>query len=221
VKLPILCTPLSWPHFLSRPSLLFPLKVEPEPKKHPTVDDVTDVVSPLLPPGETTLAIGGLLCGNLPLPMRNSRQVSDGMPHFSHSLTPLLLAIFGIGFIAVPLLGMGLLLLAKMHHQDIGTVLFVLVAIGALYVIYRSTGTLREVRSLRFLLLSTLSTHPSSSSYSSSSCCDQRDEHTTQQDEDKEIPANTAFRHCLLHKDLPRGLINLFMLSPNIYVRGN
>jgi peptidoglycan/LPS O-acetylase OafA/YrhL len=71
-------------------------------------------------------------------------------------LTPLL-AIF-VGIIAVSLLAMGLLLLTKMHHQHIDslffTVFFALAGtIRALYVLCRSTDTLREVRSL--LLCST------------------------------------------------------------------
>jgi Ca2+/Na+ antiporter len=118
-----------------------------------------------------------------------------------------------IGIIAVSLLVMGLLLLTEMHHQDIASfakaTVFLVVAgaIRAFHVLNRSTGTLREVRSVPFLLLHSpfllfllLLPH-------SSFGCDQRDEHATEQEKDREIStakAVTGFRHCLL-QELPKG----------------
>jgi hypothetical protein len=154
-----------------------PVKEEPGPKKPPTPtdDNGTDEVAPppdVAPPPrdvyETTSAIGRLLCGYSPFGIRDltrtKRSASSPLP-CSPCLTPLLLAISGTGLIAVSLL---LLLLTKRHLQDIAffatvTVLLVLRgAIGPLDALYRSTGTLREVRFLPFLLLSVLSTHPPS-----------------------------------------------------------
>jgi hypothetical protein len=71
------------------------------------------------------------------------------LPHLPHSifyLTAPLLAIFVIGIIAVSPLGMVYLRLTKIAFVAIITVLFVMTgAIGALYVLYRSTDILREV----------------------------------------------------------------------------
>jgi hypothetical protein len=134
-----------------------------------------------------------------------------------------LLAVFVIGILAVSPLGMGLLRLTKILHQGIALVATVRVlfflagAICALHVFCHSTGTRREVPfafplalcfPLTFLFLLLL--------------LDQRDVHATEQEKDKEISAindATGFRHCLLHKDLPTGLINLSLLYPQICVR--
>jgi uncharacterized BrkB/YihY/UPF0761 family membrane protein len=86
--------------------------------------------------------------------------------HLLPLLTSPLVAIFVIGVIVVSPLGMGLIRLTKIHHQDIAlvaimTVFFVLAgAMGALSVLYHSTDTLQEVLSVPVHLLSTLSTYP-------------------------------------------------------------
>jgi hypothetical protein len=137
--------------------------------------------------------------------------------HLFPRLTPLLVANFVIGIIAVSLLGMGLLRLTKIHHGDIAfvamvTVLFMFVlakAIGAFYVSYHCFDTLREVLYVFRLVL--LVHSPLFLSFSSPPI-DQRDEHGTEYQKDREIStandAVTSFRHCLLQKDLPTGLIN-------------
>jgi hypothetical protein len=101
---------------------------------------------------------------------------------------------------------MGVLLLAKKHHQDVAlsaTAIVLIVSAGAireLDLFYCSIGTRREVRFVSCC-------HLHSPSFSSSLCSSaswfyQRDEHPTEQNNDREISAAnavTGFRHCLLH----------------------
>jgi hypothetical protein len=141
-------------------SLLLLLQEEPKPKEPPTAtdDDNPDDVDPSGDVDETELVMGGLLCGNSPFGIKDSRH---GMPYLPLVLfpTPRLLVIFVIGIIVVYLLGMRLLLLTKLHHQVIAlfstvTVLLVLPrANRALNVLYLSTGSPLEVQFASFLLL--------------------------------------------------------------------
>jgi hypothetical protein len=76
--------PSPWPHFVSPPS---PMNIEPESKKPLTLIDVDDgpndvAPTPLHPPapGDVDETTGGLLCGNSPFEIRDSRQVPNCMP---------------------------------------------------------------------------------------------------------------------------------------------
>jgi hypothetical protein len=102
-----------------------------------------------------------------------------------------------IGIISVSLLGMGLLLLSKMH-QDIASfaTMTVIQAIHALNVFYYST---REVRLMPFLDLRF--GHQPFLLY----LVDQSDEHGAEQNMDREISTTNAvpgFRHYLLPNHL-------------------
>jgi hypothetical protein len=153
--------------------------------------------------------------------------LSSPTPSSSRLRAPLL-AVFVIGVIVGSALGMGLLRLTTIHHRDIAlvsmvTVLFVLAgAIGALSVLYHSTDTQREVLSAFALsLLCPLTLFPLL--HLLLLLVDQRDEHVTEHTKDREISAVnavTGFRHRLLQqKDLPTGLIDFSLLSPNHCVR--
>jgi hypothetical protein len=198
------------PHFV----LLFLLcNIEPERKKPLTPTDANDDDSYNVTPTHTPLPVDETT-GNLSFGIRKSRQIPNGVPylplHLLSRITAPLLAIFVIGIIAVSPLGMSLLRLKKIHHRDIAlvamvTILFALVAIGALYVSYHLTDTEREVLSA-FPLALCLSSH-----LSFSFLVDQRDDHGTEHNKNREIfaaNAVTGFRHCLLQKDLPTGFIN-------------